>query len=407
MGLRELKEAAHQQYVKGKFAECMKTYQKVLRLAPRDPNMRVRHAEACRRAGERLQAIASYREAANLLLELGCETRARGALKAALELDPHDPVLQEDVARLTSHASAADDQASTETTERVELPPAHGDFTDPFAPHALLAQQTALPAFHRALPAMPSVPPMVPPVLLPTPGMRAAPPARTLPPISRTRPTEIPAPNLAREVVSAAAPRVMNPSFRPQDSQSTRTLPPRSVTGGNAPPVLQPVGMGPAAPIPASAQPPVLQPMGTAPAVAAPGAQGAQSLTPPPLPARSATSSFQAPAAPGVRRPSQVTGEVLAPPPPPAEALMDAGQPAPQAAQSPPVARARMEVRRLSPNILAFRGAPTDGWALIRSRTPFEIHLVEDLDNLPPELRDFSLDTAEEAVAESASSAMH
>jgi hypothetical protein len=333
MGLRELKEAAHQQYVKGKFAECMKTYQKVLRLAPREPNMHVRHAEACRRAGERMQAIASYREAANLLLELGCETRARGALKAALELDPNDPVLREDVARLAPHGAAADDPASMETTERVELPPLPLDGnTDPFAPHALLAQQTALPAIHRALPAAPSVPPLVPPVLLPTPEMRAAPPARTLPPISRTRPTGIPAPHLAREVASAAAPRVMPPSFKPQDSQSARTLPPRS--------------------------------------------------SPPPLPARSATSSLQAPVAPAVMMPAQVP-------------------------QATPVARARMEVRRLSPNMLAFRGAPTDGWALIRSRTPFELHLVEDLDNLPPELRDSSLDTSEKPAAESASSAMH
>src|SRR5437868_8062442 len=100
MGLRELKEAAHQQFVRGKFSQCAQTYQHVLRLAPRDPNMHVRHAEACRRAGDRLQAIASYRTAAELLLELGCESRARGALKAALELDPRDQFLQEVVARL-------------------------------------------------------------------------------------------------------------------------------------------------------------------------------------------------------------------------------------------------------------------------------------------------------------------
>ncbi len=78
-----------------------------------------------------------------------------------------------------------------------------------------------------------------------------------------------------------------------------------------------------------------------------------------------------------------------------------------QPPQATPVARARMEVRRLSPNMIAFRGAPTDGWALIRSRTPFEIHLVEDLDNLPLELRDFTPDVADEPLAESASSAMH
>lgn len=62
--------------------------------------MRVRHAEACRRAGDIHQAIASYRMAADLLLAVGCESRARGALKAALELDPKDPELLADLARL-------------------------------------------------------------------------------------------------------------------------------------------------------------------------------------------------------------------------------------------------------------------------------------------------------------------
>ncbi|HEX8706099.1 MAG TPA: hypothetical protein VF815_45110 [Myxococcaceae bacterium] len=413
MGLRELKEAAHQQYVKGKFAECMKTYQKVLRLAPRDPNMRVRHAEACRRAGERMQAIASYREAAHLLLELGCETRARGALKAALELDPQDPVLKEDVARLTPQASALDDAASMETTERVELPPHQplDEDTDPFAPHALLAQQPALPPIQRALPVAPSVPPVMTPVVLPAPGMRsAAPGPRTLPPISRTRPTPTPAPVLAREAASVTPPRMANPGFKPQDS---RGLPPRQMTGGHVPPVLQPVGTAPGALSSAAAQPPVLQPVGPGPAAPVPvttGAQavGARSLTPPPLPVRSATSNLQASVAPGAQRPSQVTGEVLVPPPPPAEALKEAAvtapPPAPQATQ---VARARMEVRRLSPNAIAFRGSPSDGWALIRSQTPFELHLVEDLDNLPPELSDFSLDITEDPPSEGASSTMH
>lgn len=96
----------------------------------------------------------------------------------------------------------------------------------------------------------------------------------------------------------------------------------------------------------------------------------------------------------------------MVPPPPPAEALMEAAV-APPAQQAAPVARARMELRRLSPNVLAFRGAPTDGWALIRSRTPFEIHMVEDLDNLPPELSDFSFDITEEPLSDSASSALH
>lgn len=98
--LRELKEAAHALFVRGRYAQCAETYARILRLAPKDPNVRVRHAESCRRAGDRQSAIASYRAAAALLLEQGCESRARGALRAALELDPRDPMIHSDLARL-------------------------------------------------------------------------------------------------------------------------------------------------------------------------------------------------------------------------------------------------------------------------------------------------------------------
>jgi hypothetical protein len=393
MGLRELKEAAHQQYVRGKFAECVKTYRKVLKLAPRDPNMHVRHAEACRRAGERQQAIYSYREAANLLLELGCETRARGALKAALELDPHDLVLQDDIARLTPQALAHEEAAALEVQERGELPmlpPLDSDAepTQPFLPMPPpgtttdpgFSRQQALPPIQRALPAVPSVPPVVPPVVLPSPGMRAAAPAgpRTLPPISRTRPA-MAAPALpAREGPPPLPPRSATRGFQPPAF--------RAGDAGHAPPVLQPVGTATAAPVPA---------------MASAQASAARPMTPPPLAPRSATGGFQAPVlAASPRGPAQVTGEALVPPPPPAEALKGTGAPA-------PAARARMEVRRVSPNALAFRGSPNDGWALIRSRTPLEVHLVEDLENLPAELRDFSLDITVEPPGESASSAVH
>ncbi|SEK99664.1 hypothetical protein SAMN05444354_103271 [Stigmatella aurantiaca] len=176
MGLRELKEVAHEQFVRGKFAQCAQTYGQVLRLAPKDPNMRVRHAEACRRAGDRLQAIASYRAAAELLLELGCESRARGALKAALELDPKDPLLLADIAALAPQGVLSDlERASLDFCESDGLPalppleatvgfatPSHRNPRTP-AP-ASAERRPALPPLHRALPMAPLTPP--PPVLL-------------------------------------------------------------------------------------------------------------------------------------------------------------------------------------------------------------------------------------------------
>ena len=100
MKLRELKEAAHALYQRGRFAQCAETYAQLAKRLPRDANVRIRLASACRRAGQQEQAIAAYREAARVLVSLGCESRARGALKVALELDPRNAALQQELARM-------------------------------------------------------------------------------------------------------------------------------------------------------------------------------------------------------------------------------------------------------------------------------------------------------------------
>ncbi|WP_257461852.1 tetratricopeptide repeat protein [Archangium lipolyticum] len=99
--MRELKEEALDLYTRRKFAECARTYAKLLELEPRDPHLYVRHAEAWRRAGDKRRAISSYRTAAELLLQFGCEARARAALKVALELDPRDTEVARALAQLS------------------------------------------------------------------------------------------------------------------------------------------------------------------------------------------------------------------------------------------------------------------------------------------------------------------
>jgi DNA-binding SARP family transcriptional activator len=101
MGVRELKEEALDLYSRRKFADCARTYGRLIELEPRDAHLHVRHAEAWRRAGDRKKAIAAYRAAAELLLQQGCEARARAALKVALELDPQDAELALALERLT------------------------------------------------------------------------------------------------------------------------------------------------------------------------------------------------------------------------------------------------------------------------------------------------------------------
>ena len=104
MGVRELKERALELFAQRRFAECTGLYEELLALEPKDPHLYMRHADACRRAGERWKAIASYRTAAELLQGLGCDARARAALKVALELAPRDSGVARAIARMNPQA---------------------------------------------------------------------------------------------------------------------------------------------------------------------------------------------------------------------------------------------------------------------------------------------------------------
>jgi hypothetical protein len=66
-----------------------------------------------------------------------------------------------------------------------------------------------------------------------------------------------------------------------------------------------------------------------------------------------------------------------------------------------------LEVRRLSPSVIAFRSSPQDGWAVIRSHTPLELHMVEDLEKLPPMMQDLPAELTVASEAEAASVTLH
>lgn len=379
MGLRELKEAAHQQFVRGKFVECAATYQRILRLEPRDPNMHVRHAEACRRSGERQQAISSYRTAAGLLLELGCASRARGALKAALELDPRDPLLQLEIAQLESNP---DTLISSVVSGELPLLPPLEPGVDPVPPRAAAnvmrgsrsedrLRNAALPPIHRALPSAQHI---GPPILLPPPGARpeVGIPSAAAPSV----PGSASATPWGAAMASAAA--TAQPLPQTQVTQAGyRPLPPRAKSPPPAPRQVVPSG-----------PPPVLHPVDAAripPRTITPGP--AAPMIPPStsLPPRSATQGPQAAA------------RVVAPAPASEAKLI-----APVRGDVP-----RQEVLRLSPSTLAFRSSPKDSWTVIRSHTPLELHLVEDLENLPPMLQDVDSELTVDSEAEGASAPLH
>ncbi|ATB30009.1 hypothetical protein [Melittangium boletus] len=122
MGPRELKEEALHLYAQRRFAECARTYAKLLALEPGDPSLHVRQAEACRRAGERHQAMHAYRTAAELWMRLGNEARARAVLKVALELEPRNQEMARELTRLGPPAALAGPQELFEFPEDLEAP---------------------------------------------------------------------------------------------------------------------------------------------------------------------------------------------------------------------------------------------------------------------------------------------
>ncbi|NMO21549.1 hypothetical protein HPC49_42350 [Pyxidicoccus fallax] len=314
--LRELKEAAHALFVRGRFVQCAETYARILRLVPKDPNVRVRHAECCRRAGDRQSAITSYREAAALLMEQGCESRARGALRAALELDPRDPILLSDIARLgqpKAQATALEDErlytGATGLFERLDARANKAGPPPPPPAYVLrAAEETPAPG---PLPAAPTIAPL---------DVKALRGARTMALPPRAHPAVPPAMRRA------------SPSIPP-------IIPGRLIT-----------------------QPPVPQaPAGTRPAGA--------TVTPVPPAMRPARSTA------GVPRAGNATAQAGGPLPLAPAPANGAG-----ASHAAPAATPyRPELRRLGPNAVALRVSPQARWVIIRSDSPLELSRAEAL----------------------------
>ncbi|WP_148282151.1 BTAD domain-containing putative transcriptional regulator [Corallococcus coralloides] len=362
MKLRELKEAAHALYQRGRYAQCVETYAQLVKLLPRDANVRVRLAEACRRAGQKEQAIVAYRKAAKVLLSLGCESRARGALKAALELDPRDPTLQQELARMGQGAVTPTALEDEELYRFDRLPPP----TPPpgrmrSVPPPILLSATQEPAAPRSLPVAPSITPVNvrgTPGAMPGPGRQAV--------LSHPRPaipTVTPALDSATETMSRSMAHV---AAGAQRAPEAAPLPKVIVSmaafgepaagaaqrGGNTPPGIAPVTVGrsvPQKPLPGVA-------------LGLPALPRSPPRVPPPT-------LHPAPT------PERPTVKVLA--------LMNrasGGQPKPHPSAVMPY---KPEMRRLAPNVVALRVSPQARWVIIRSESDLEVSRSEALPGEP------------------------
>ncbi|NBD12898.1 BTAD domain-containing putative transcriptional regulator [Corallococcus silvisoli] len=385
--LRELKESAHALYQRGRYAQCVETYAQLAKLLPRDANVRVRLAEACRRAGQRTQAISAYREAAQVLLSLGCESRARGALKAALELDPRDPVLQLEVVRLGQGAapSTALEDEQLYCFDRLPPPtppPARVRSVPPTPPPPFVLSAAQEPTLTDARPVAPSIRPVnlqgARGAAARTPGLGSGPGRDAVLPQPRPTGAAVSAPRsatetLARSVASAAA--VAHTASKPS-AKPSRAANDTGVQGSSSV----------AAPVDARER-------GHAPQKALPGAPLALPALPrsPPGALTSAaepTTLVTKPALP----PERPTVKVIAllnrapealPTPPPAAVPTSPPHASPQT--EPPLAAPayRPEMRRLAPNVVALRVSPHARWVIIRSDSDLQVTRSEALPEDP------------------------
>ncbi|MFL5347600.1 MAG: hypothetical protein ACJ8AT_22670, partial [Hyalangium sp.] len=315
--------------------------------------------------------------------------------------DPRDPLLQADVARLGPQHDEPLVAAPAEFEELPLLPPLESG-VDPVPPASRAPRPfrpplpedplrtAALPPIQRALP--PSLAPLGQPVLLPAPRGPSAAAGGPAPAPSASRTEKMGA---AMATAARSLPPVVR---RPANAVPVASAPQQPAEGpgspGFQPPVLHPVAP--------SARPP----RSAAGSTPAPGTPSGASLPP-----RSVTTGSQAQAPRSVAPPRNV----VAPPPPPQEALLEAARALPQAQALSGLASLdcskdsgpRLEVRRLSASSLALRCSPQDNWAVIRSHTPLEMHLVENLEQLPPMLRDFTVDITVEPEPEAASDMVH
>lgn len=104
---QEWLERAEAAMLARRYAEAAALYAAAAERAPRDPEVRVRLAEACRRNGDRARAVMAYRAASGLYAGQDRWGTAATALRLALQLEPADVALQAALTRAEAQRQQA------------------------------------------------------------------------------------------------------------------------------------------------------------------------------------------------------------------------------------------------------------------------------------------------------------
>lgn len=84
---RALRAAADGHMARRNYKRAEKLYRELVQRVPKDPQLRVRHAELLRRLEQPQLAARAYRKATELFLAIGLESRAKAAWALAIALD--------------------------------------------------------------------------------------------------------------------------------------------------------------------------------------------------------------------------------------------------------------------------------------------------------------------------------
>ncbi len=103
-----MRQDAAAMLAKGRFAQAEVLFRQLCLHEPRDPQMRIRHAEALRKVGRLTDAKKTYQLASRLFADAGHLARAAAALKLALEIARDDVDLIGELIRLEMRRNATE-----------------------------------------------------------------------------------------------------------------------------------------------------------------------------------------------------------------------------------------------------------------------------------------------------------
>lgn len=127
--VRQIRDAANDLIAKGKWDKALVELQKLARLDPKDIRVQIRIGDACKKLGNKAEAIAAYQKAAEAYSQTGYLIQAISVNKMILGIDPKHEQVQKALAALYSKQGVAQAGGGGATPASATSPAAPGGAT--------------------------------------------------------------------------------------------------------------------------------------------------------------------------------------------------------------------------------------------------------------------------------------